>query len=123
MTRSGSKMPRVVIVGSGFGGLSCARALRGVPVDVTLVDRVNFHLFQPLLYEVATAALGVQEIAATTRMLLRHQRNVAVHMLTIEAIDIAARSAMTDEGYTINYDWLVMAPGAVTDYFGHPEWA
>jgi NADH dehydrogenase len=103
--------------------LTAARALRSAPVDVTLVDRVNFHLFQPLLYEVATAALGVQEIAATTRMLLRHQRNVAVHMLTIEAVDLAARSAMTDEGYTIAYDWLVMAPGAVTDYFGHPEWA
>jgi NADH dehydrogenase len=115
--------PHVLIVGSGFGGLACARALRSAPVGVTLVDRVNFHLFQPLLYEVATAALGVQEIAATTRLLLRQQRNVAVHMLTIDAVDLAARSAMTDEGYTIAYDWLVMAPGAVTDYFGHSEWA
>jgi NADH dehydrogenase len=115
--------PHVLIVGSGFGGLACAQALRSAPVGITLVDRVNFHLFQPLLYEVATAALGVQEIAATTRMLFRRQRNVAVHMLTIEAVDIVARSAMTDEGYTIDYDWLVMAPGAITDYFGHPEWA
>jgi len=103
--------------------LACARALRYAPVGVTLVDRVNFHLFQPLLYEVATAALGVQEIAATTRMLFRRQRNVAVHMLTIDAVDVAASIAITDEGYTIGYDWLVMAPGAVTDYFGHPEWA
>src|SRR5512144_2516013 len=123
MTRSGSKKPRVVIVGSGFGGLSCARALRGVPVDVTLVDRVNFHLFQPLLYEVATAALGVNEIAVATRMLFRGERNVAVHMLDVEAIDVAARSLRTSEGHAIAYDWLVMAPGAVTDYFGHPEWA
>lgn len=113
----------MLIVGSGFGGLACARALGDAPVGVTLVDRVNFHLFQPLLYEVATAALGVNEIAATTRMLFRRQRNVAVHMLTIESIDVAAKRAVTGEGYTIAYDWLVMAPGAVTDYFGHPEWA
>ncbi len=103
--------------------MACAQALRYAPVGVTLVDRVNFHLFQPLLYEVATAALGVQEIAATTRMLFRRQRNVAVHMLTIDAVDVAASIAITDEGHTIGYDWLVMAPGAVTDYFGHPEWA
>jgi NADH dehydrogenase len=115
--------PHVLIVGSGFGGLACAQALRCAPVGVTLVDRVNFHLFQPLLYEVATAALGVQEIAATTRMLFRRQNNVAVHMLTIDAVDVAASIAITDEGYTIGYDWLVMAPGAVTDYFDHPEWA
>ena len=90
---------------------------------MTLVDRVNFHLFQPLLYEVATAALGVNEIAAATRMLFRQQRNVAVHMLTIDAVDVAARRARTTEGHDIAYDWLVFAPGAVTDYFGHPEWA
>jgi len=118
-----SDQPHVLIVGSGFAGLSCARALKGVPVRVTLADRVNFHLFQPLLYEVATAALGVDEIAATTRMLFRHQRNVAVHLLAIQAVDIARRCVQTTEGYTIGYDWLVMAPGAVTDYFGHPEWA
>jgi len=115
--------PHVLIVGSGFGGLSCAHALKGVPVRVTLVDRVNYHLFQPLLYEVATAALGVDEIAATTRMLFRKRRSVAVHMLTIEAIDIAARQARTTEGHALAYDWLVLAPGVVTDYFGHPEWA
>jgi NADH dehydrogenase FAD-containing subunit len=120
---SAPSRPHVLIVGSGFGGLACAQALCSAPVGITLVDRVNFHLFQPLLYEVATAALGVQEIAATTRMLFRRQRNVAVHMLTIEAVDIVVRSAKTDEGYTIDYDWLVMAPGVVTDYFGHPEWA
>jgi len=116
-------LPHVLIVGSGFGGLSCAHALRDVPVRVTLVDRVNYHLFQPLLYEVATAALGVDEIAATTRMLFREQRSVAIHMLTIETIDIAARRARTTEDHTLAYDWLVLAPGVVTDYFGHPEWA
>ena len=123
MNRAPSGQPHVLIVGSGFGGLSCARALAPVPVRVTLVDRVNFHLFQPLLYQVATAALGVNEIAVATRMLFRGQRNVAVHMLGVEAIDVAKRCARTGEGYTIGYDWLVMAPGVVTDYFGHPEWA
>jgi NADH dehydrogenase len=121
--RSPSGQPHVLIVGSGFGGLNCARTLKGSPVRVTLVDRVNFHLFQPLLYEVATAALSVNEIAAATRMLFRAQRNVAVHMLTIEAIDIAGRCVRASDGHTIAYDWLVLAPGAVTDYFGHPEWA
>jgi NADH dehydrogenase len=118
-----SSLPHVLIVGSGFGGLNCARALEDVPVRVTLIDRVNFHLFQPLLYEVATAALGVDEIAVTTRLLFRRQRNLAVHMLSIEAIDISARCARTTEGHRIDYDWLVLAPGTVTDYFGHPEWA
>jgi len=121
--RVSSGQPHVLIVGSGFGGLRCAQALKGAPVRVTLVDRVNFHLFQPLLYEVATAALGVDEIAATTRLLFRRRRDIAVHMLTIEAVDVARRCVRTAEGYTIGYDWLVMAPGAVTDYFGHPEWA
>jgi NADH dehydrogenase len=115
--------PHVLIVGCGFGGLTCARALARLPVRVTLVDRVNFHLFQPLLYEVATAALGVDEIASATRMLFRKQRNVSVHMLTVDAIDVAARHALMRDGRTIAYDWLVMAPGVVTDYFGHPEWA
>jgi NADH dehydrogenase len=113
----------VLIVGSGFGGLNCARALERMPVRVTLVDRVNFHLFHPLLYELATAALGVDEIAYATRMLFRRQRNVAVHMLAVETVDIAARRAHTIEGHEIEYDWLVMAPGAVTDYFGRPQWA
>ena len=123
MDDAASGQAHVVIVGAGFGGLSCARALDSAPVRVTLVDRVNFHLFQPLLYQVATAALGVNEIAVATRMLFRRQRNVAVHMLTAAAIDVANRSVRTSEGYTIPYTWLVMAPGAVTDYFGHPEWA
>jgi len=123
VNRQPSGQPHVLIVGAGFGGLSCARELRDAPVRVTLVDRVNFHLFQPLLYQVATAAMGVNEIAVATRMLFRGERNVAVHMLTVDAIDVAQRCARTSEGYTIPYDWLVMAPGAVTDYFGHPEWA
>jgi NADH dehydrogenase len=123
MERALSSQPHVLIVGSGFGGLTCARALKGLPLQVTLIDRVNFHLFQPLLYEVATAALGVDEIASATRMLLRKQRNVAVHMLTVDAIDTAARHARMTDGRTVAYDWLVMAPGVVTDYFGHPEWA
>ena len=123
MDRPPSGQPHVLIVGSGFGGLSCARALKDAPVRVTLVDRVNFHLFQPLLYEVATAVLGVDEIAVTTRLLFRDQRNVAVHLFTIEAVDVPARCARTAERYAIGYDWLVMAPGVVTDYFGHPGWA
>jgi NADH dehydrogenase len=118
-----TSLPHVLIVGSGFGGLHCAQALGKAAVRVTLVDRVNFHLFQPLLYEVATAALGVDEIASATRMLFRGQRNVAVHMLTVDAVDLAARQARTTQGPAIAYDWLVMAPGVVTDYFGHPEWS
>jgi NADH dehydrogenase len=92
-------------------------------VAVTIIDRLNFHLFQPMLYEVATASLGVNEIAAATRKLFRSQRNVAVHLAEIASIDLAARQAMTDEVQVIGYDYLVLAPGVVTDYFGHPEWA
>jgi len=123
MDQRSSRKPNVLIVGCGFGGLSCAKALKGIPVSVTLVDRVNFHLFQPLLYEVATAVLGVDEIAVTTRMLFRRQRNVAVHMLNVSTVDVGARSVRSDEGHDMRYDWLVLAPGSVTDYFGHPEWA
>lgn len=121
MNTSGRK--RVLVLGAGFGGLTCARALKSLPVDVTLVDRVNFHLFQPMLYEVATASLGVNEIAATTRKLFRGQRNVAVRMAELAAVDVAARQVRCSDGQVLGYDYLVMSPGVVTDYFGHPEWA
>lgn len=114
---------RVLVLGAGFGGLSCARALKGQPVDVTLVDRVNFHLFQPMLYEVATASLGVNEIAATTRKIFRHQPNVSVRMAEMAGVDVARRQARCSDGQVLDYDYLVMSPGVVTDYFGHPEWA
>lgn len=115
--------PKVLVIGAGFGGLYCAQALKRVKAKVTIVDRLNFHLFQPMLYEVATAALGVNEIAAATRKVFRRQRNVAVHMAEIASIDIAARRVTTADGRLIDYNYLVLAPGVVTDYFGHPEWA
>ena len=114
---------RVLVLGAGFGGLNCALALKREPVEVTLVDRVNFHLFQPMLYEVATASLGVNEIAATTRKIFRHQPNVSVRMAELADVDVAARRVRCGDGQVLGYDYLVMSPGVVTDYFGHPEWA
>ena len=119
---SDDALPHVLVVGSGFGGLNCARALAHAPVRITLVDRTNHHLFQPMLYEVATSVLGANEIAAATRHLFRRQRNVAVHMTAIDRIDVGAKTAFDAEGRPMRYDWLVLAPGVVTDYFGHPEW-
>jgi NADH dehydrogenase len=115
--------PHVLVVGAGFGGLRCARALARDPVRVTLVDRTNHHLFQPMLYEVAISVLGANEVAAATRHLLRHQRNATVHMTEIERIDLASRCAFDVDGRATPYDWLVLAPGVVTDYFGHAEWS
>jgi NADH dehydrogenase len=123
MSEPPAGVPHVLVVGAGFGGLRCVRALAHAPVRLTLVDRTNHHLFQPMLYEVATSVLGANEIAAATRHLFRHQRNVAVHMTGIERVDLAAKCAFDGEGRATRYDWLVLAPGVVTDYFGHADWA
>lgn len=115
--------PRVVIVGGGFGGLSAARALRRADVDILLIDRTNHHLFQPLLYQAATAALAPSDISAPIRWILRGQRNVATRLGTVERIDRAARTiglASVDE--PIPYDYLILATGSRHAYFGHPEW-
>ena len=113
--------PRVVILGGGFGGLSAARALTRVAVDVTLIDRHNYHLFQPLLYQVATAALAPNTIAAPVRAILRAQHNATVLMETMTGIDAAGRAVLIGE-QRVAYDFLIVATGAHHSYFGHDEW-
>jgi NADH dehydrogenase len=111
----------VVIIGGGFGGLYCAKALKRAPVRVTVIDRRNFHLFQPLLYQVATASLSPADIAAPIRGVLRDQRNVDVWMGEVLDIDVSQRKVVLEEA-TVEYDYLVLATGATHAYFGHPEW-
>jgi NADH dehydrogenase len=112
----------VVIVGGGFGGLSAARALQSAPVRVTLIDRSNHHLFQPLLYQVAMAGLAPAEIAVPIRSVLRHQDNVRVLLAEVNGIDLRARRLSTHECADLEYDYLVLAPGAENSYFGHDDW-
>ena len=114
--------PRVIL-GGGFGGLAAAKALKHAPVDVTLVDRTNHHLFQPLLYQVATAGLAAPSIAAPIRHILRAQRNVRVLMGEVVDIDLAQRSVRLAEGGTLGYEHLIVATGATHSYFGHDDWA
>jgi NADH:quinone reductase (non-electrogenic) len=114
---------RVLIVGGGFGGLYAARALNGVPVRVTVVDRTNHHLFQPLLYQAATATVAPSDITAPIRWLLRRQKNAEVLLADVERVDVERHQAIADGGaLTIPYDYLILAAGASHSYFGHPEW-
>ena len=113
--------PRVVIVGGGFAGLDAARALADGPVQVTLLDRHNHHVFQPLLYQVATAALSPGDIASPIRWILRHQQNVEVLLEDVQAIDTKNKTLVTDSG-PMTYDYLIVATGATHAYFGHPDW-
>ena len=113
--------PRVVIVGGGFGGLYAARALRKAKVQITLVDRRNHHLFQPLLYQVATAALSPANIAVALRRVLRGQQNVEVVLGEATQLDLQARKVVLRDG-ALDYDYLVVATGATHSYFGHAEW-
>jgi len=113
--------PHVVIIGAGFGGLSAARALGRAAVRVTVIDRRNHHLFQPLLYQVATAALSPGDIAYPIRAILRHQENVQVLLAEAERIDLPAREIVLTDG-RIAYDYLILATGARHAYFGHEEW-
>jgi NADH dehydrogenase len=110
-----------VIVGCGFGGLFAARALRHAPADVLVVDRNNYHLFQPLLYQVASAALGPADIAQPIRMILRTQRNALVMLGEVEKVDLDNRCILAGDS-RVPYDYLILAPGAVDNYFGHKEW-
>jgi NADH dehydrogenase len=112
-----------VIVGGGFGGLNAARALAGSDVSVTLLDRHNYHLFQPLLYQVATASLSPGDVASPIRWILRHQKNVEVLLANVQAIDPAGNLVLIDGGESVPFDYLVVASGAAHAYFGHPEWA
>jgi NADH:ubiquinone reductase (H+-translocating) len=114
--------PRIVIIGGGFGGLDAARGFARAPVRVTLVDRHNYHLFQPLLYQVATAALSPGDIASPIRWILRKQQNVEVLLAEARAIDPAAQTVTLDRG-DLSYDYLIVATGSTHSYFGHPEWA
>jgi NADH dehydrogenase FAD-containing subunit len=120
-------MPHVVIVGGGFGGLAAARALRNAPAHVTLIDRSNHHLFQPLLYQVATATLAPGDIAAPIRHLLRKQRNLTVAMVEVTGVDVVNRRVLVDylgqPDTPLEYDYLVLATGASHSYFGHNEFA
>jgi len=117
-----ARRPRVVIVGGGFAGLEAAKVFRGKPVDVTLIDRTNHHLFQPLLYQVATAALAPSDIASPIRNILRRQKNVAVLMGEVVGIDPGARLVTLADGATVAYDCLILATGARHSYFGNDQW-
>jgi NADH dehydrogenase len=114
-------VPHVVIIGGGFAGLTAAKALRGAAVDVTLVDRTNHHLFQPLLYQVASAGLSPADIASPIRSILAHQKNARVLLAEVSRIDVAAKKVMIDDG-ELAYDFLIVAAGAHTNYFGHDDW-
>src|SRR5712672_1573017 len=115
-------LPRVVIVGAGFGGIACARALRHTPASITLIDQQNYHLFQPLLYQVATAALSPDDIAVPIRAIFRDQFNAFVKLATATGLDTERREVLAD-GLNLPYDYLVIATGATHSYFGHDAWA
>lgn len=115
-------MSHVVIVGGGFAGLYTARGLKDVPADITVIDRHNYHLFQPLLYQVATAALNPADIAAPIRGILRKQKNVSVILGDVQSVDTNAKTLTLADGAMLRYDFLVLATGATHSYFNHPEW-
>lgn len=112
---------RIVIVGCGFGGLFAARALRRAPAAVLVIDHNNYHLFQPLLYQIASAALAPADIALPIRTILRHQRNASVMLGEVEQVDLAAQYLHAGDS-RVPYDYLILAPGAVDNYFEHAEW-
>jgi len=114
--------PRVVILGCGFGGLFAARAMHKAPVEISVVDRTNHHLFQPLLYQVATAGLAAPAIAEPIRRILARQRNVTVLYGEAQRVDVASRQVVLENGEALTYDRLILATGATDSYFGHDEW-
>jgi len=117
-----SKRWRVIIVGGGFGGLRAAQALKSAPVEVTLIDRRNYHLFQPLLYQVATGSLSPGEIAAPLRSVLSHQKNTRVLLGEVVDLDPLAKCVMLADGASFAYDALIVAAGSQTFYYGHDAW-
>jgi len=122
VSRASGGVPHVVIVGAGFGGLNATQALKRAPVRITVVDRRNHHLFQPLLYQVATAGLSPGEIAYPIRAALRRQKNAQVLLAEVTGVDLAARKLRFKDGGEIGYDYLILATGATDSYFGHDDW-
>nr|WP_100548325.1 NAD(P)/FAD-dependent oxidoreductase [Pseudomonas sp. HS-2] len=122
MKKTSDKRHHVVVVGAGFGGLDVVNGLSGADVDITIIDRRNYHLFQPLLYQVAGASLSTTEIAWPIRYLFRDRQNVQTLMAEVQGVDVAARQVILDNGSTIGYDTLVLATGATHAYFGHDDW-
>ena len=116
-----TKKPRILIIGAGFGGLEAAKKLACEDVRLTVIDRTNYHLFQPLLYQVATAALSPADIAAPVRGILSNCRNVEVMLAEVQSIDVNAKKVKLTDG-EVDYDYLIVATGARHSYFGHPEW-
>jgi NADH dehydrogenase len=121
MAVAGERRPRIVVVGCGFGGLFAARALRRAPADVLVIDHNNYHLFQPLLYQVASAALAPADIAQPIRTVLRYQANASVMLGEVDRADLKEQYVHAGDS-RVPYDYLILAPGAVDNYFGHPEW-
>src|ERR1700756_1304713 len=117
-----SGQSKVVVIGGGFGGLSAAQALKSAPVDVTLIDRRNYHLFQPLLYQVATGSLSPGQIAAPLRGVLSRQKNTRVLMGDVVDLDPTAKRLVLSDGATFEYDSLIVAAGSQTSYYGHDGW-
>jgi len=119
-----SRLPKVVIVGAGFAGLNAAKGLRGAPVEVTIIDRRNFHLFQPLLYQVAAAALNPSDIAYPIRSIFRRQANIkGILLAEVTGIDLDRRVVRLDDGSEVAYEYLILAAGATHSYFGNDAWA
>jgi NADH dehydrogenase len=114
--------PRVVIVGAGFGGLWAAKTLASTPIEVVVIDRQNYHLFQPLLYQVATAGLSSADLAAPIRSIVGIYRNISVVLGTVEGVDVMAREVLLAHGRRVPYNYLILATGARHAYFGHDDW-
>src|ERR1700693_5252297 len=115
--------PHVIILGCGFGGLFAARQLAGAQVDITMIDRSNHHLFQPLLYQVATAGLSAPAISAPIRHILAQQKNLTCLMATVTDIDTARKVVKLDDASEMAYDYLIVATGSTHSYFGRDDWA
>jgi NADH dehydrogenase len=121
-TQKPAVIPHVVILGAGFGGMQAAKALGKLPVEVTVIDRNNYHLFQPMLYQVATANLSPSDIAIPIRAMLADQQNTGVLMAEVTGIGTQEQQVLLEDNHAIHYDYLVIATGATSNYFGHPQW-